>query len=400
MKFSSKVQKCQLSPVRQFNPCAAEAEAKGRTIYHLNIGQPDIKTPDAFFEAVRNFKKPVLEYAPTPGLPEYLDAVRGYYAKIGIKLDRSDILVTSGAGEALEFVLATILDDGDELLVPEPFYANYNTFAYMTGGSIRPIPTSPEEGYRYADKARIESLINEHTRGIMVTNPGNPTGVVLTHEEMQTIVDVVKEHNLFLVADEVYREFFYEGQGLTTFASFEDAKENLIIADSISKRFSACGARIGAMISRNKEFMAQAMKLCQGRLCPATIDQLGAAAMYRSVEPSYFENVRTEYKSGGTPWWRSWPRSPELPSACRTARSISWPPCRWMTRKKLQYFLLEEFEDNGDTVMYAPGSGFYADPAKGRSEIRIAYVKNCDYLRRAIQLVGKGVAAYNAKRGV
>lgn len=399
MKFSSKVQKCQLSPVRQFNPCAAAAEAKGRTIYHLNIGQPDIRTPDAFFEAVGAFKGPVLEYAPTPGLPEYLDAVRGYYAKLGITLERSDILVTSGAGEALEFVLAAILDDGDELLVPEPFYANYNTFAYMTGGSIRPVPTSPDNGYRYADRALIEPLINEHTRGILVTNPGNPTGVVLTPEEMQVIADIVKEHDLFLVADEVYREFFYENQGLTTFGSLEDIRENLIIVDSISKRFSACGARIGAMISRNRDFMAQAMKLCQGRLCPATIDQIGAAAMYRSVEPSYFEDVRTEYKKRRDTVLEELGKIPGAKFSTPDGAFYIMATLPVDDAEKLQYFLLEEFEDGGDTVMYAPGSGFYADPAKGRSEIRIAYVKNCDYLRRAIQLLGKGVAAYNARRG-
>ena len=399
MKFSSKVQKCQLSPVRQFNPCAAAAEAKGRTIYHLNIGQPDIRTPDAFFEAVGAFKGPVLEYAPTPGLPEYLDAVRGYYAKLGITLERSDILVTSGAGEALEFVLAAILDDGDELLVPEPFYANYNTFAYMTGGSIRPVPTSPDNGYRYADRALIEPLINEHTRGILVTNPGNPTGVVLTPEEVRVIADIVKEHDLFLVADEVYREFFYENQGLTTFGSLEDIRENLIIVDSISKRFSACGARIGAMISRNRDFMAQAMKLCQGRLCPATIDQIGAAAMYRSVEPSYFEDVRTEYKKRRDTVLEELGKIPGAKFSTPDGAFYIMATLPVDDAEKLQYFLLEEFEDGGDTVMYAPGSGFYADPAKGRSEIRIAYVKNCDYLRRAIQLLGKGVAAYNARRG-
>ena len=399
MKFSSKVQKCQLSPVRQFNPCAAAAEAKGRTIYHLNIGQPDIRTPDAFFEAVGAFKGPVLEYAPTPGLPEYLDAVRGYYAKLGITLERSDILVTSGAGEALEFVLAAILDDGDELLVPEPFYANYNTFAYMTGGSIRPVPSSPDNGYRYADRALIEPLINEHTRGILVTNPGNPTGVVLTPEEMRVIADIVKEHDLFLVADEVYREFFYENQGLTTFGSLEDIRENLIIVDSISKRFSACGARIGAMISRNRDFMAQAMKLCQGRLCPATIDQIGAAAMYRSVEPSYFEDVRTEYKKRRDTVLEELGKIPGAKFSTPDGAFYIMATLPVDDAEKLQYFLLEEFEDGGDTVMYAPGSGFYADPAKGRSEIRIAYVKNCDYLRRAIQLLGKGVAAYNARRG-
>ena len=400
MKFSSKILKCQLSPVRKFNPCADQAVAAGRTIYHLNIGQPDIKTPESFYQAVREFREPTLEYAPASGLPAYIDAVRSYYAKLGVKLEREDILATSGGGEALEFIMACILDDGDELLVPEPFYANYNTFTFMSGGVIHPIPTSADNGYRFADRKLIESQINERTRAILVTNPGNPTGVVLTHEEMQTIVDIVKEHDLFLVADEVYREFFYNGQGLTTFASFEDAKDHLIIVDSISKRFSACGARIGAMISRNKAFMAQAMKLCQGRLCPATIDQLGAAAMYRDVDASYFENVRTEYKKRRDAVLEELAKIPGATFSVPDGAFYIMATLPVDDAEKLQYFLLEEFEDNGDTVMYAPGSGFYADPSKGRSEIRIAYVKNCDYLRRAIQLVGKGVAAYNAKRGV
>ncbi|MBR6748681.1 MAG: aminotransferase class I/II-fold pyridoxal phosphate-dependent enzyme, partial [Clostridia bacterium] len=185
MKFSSKVEKCELSPVRKFNPCAAEARAKGRKIYHLNIGQPDIKTPEVFFEAVSEFRESVLEYAPAPGRPVLLEAIKEYFAKIGISVETNEMLITTGGGEALDFVMACILDDGDELLVPEPFYANYNTFARMTGGTIRPIPTTAESGYRYADRSIIEPLINEHTRGIMITNPGNPTGVVLTDEEMQ-----------------------------------------------------------------------------------------------------------------------------------------------------------------------------------------------------------------------
>ena len=203
MKFSSKILKCQLSPVRKFNPCADQAVAAGRTIYHLNIGQPDVKTPESFYQAVREFREPTLEYAPASGLPAYIDAVRGYYAKLGVKLEREDILATSGGGEALEFIMACILDDGDELLVPEPFYANYNTFTFMSGGVIHPIPTSADNGYRFADRKLIESQINERTRAILVTNPGNPTGLVLTHEEMRVIADVVKEHDLFLVADEV-----------------------------------------------------------------------------------------------------------------------------------------------------------------------------------------------------
>ena len=400
MKFSSKIQRCELSPMRKFLPYELAAEAKGRKIYHLNIGQPDIETPKAFFDAVKNFQDPVLAYAAAPGVSEFLTAVQGYYANLGIHLEQSDIYATAGGSEALQMALTCILDEGDEILIPEPFYPNYNTFVSVTGGVIRPIPTTPEEGYRYADRARIEPLINEHTRAILVTNPGNPTGVVLTHEEMQTIVDIVKEHDLFLVADEVYREFFYNGQGLTTFASFEDAKDHLIIVDSISKRFSACGARIGAMISRNKAFMAQAMKLCQGRLCPATIDQLGAAAMYRDVDASYFENVRTEYKKRRDAVLEELAKIPGATFSVPDGAFYIMATLPVDDAEKLQYFLLEEFEDNGDTVMYAPGSGFYADPSKGRSEIRIAYVKNCDYLRRAIQLVGKGVAAYNAKRGV
>ena len=400
MKFSSKVQKCGLSPMRKFHPYAVAAAAAGKKIYHLNIGQPDIKTPDAFFEAVRNFKEPVLEYAPTPGLPEYLDAVRGYYAKIGIKLDRSDILVTSGAGEALEFVLATILDDGDEIIVPEPFYPNYHTFITTAGASIHPLHTRPEEGYFFADRAKLEDCITPNTRAIMITNPGNPTGTCLTRDEMKMILDVAVEHDLYLIADEVYREFAYETGELLSFLQFGYGYENLILIDSVSKRFSACGARIGAMISRNKEFMAQAMKLCQGRLCPATIDQLGAAAMYRSVEPSYFENVRTEYKKRRDAVVEELAKIPGVTFSVPDGAFYIMATLPVDDAEKLQYFLLEEFEDNGDTVMYAPGSGFYADPAKGRSEIRIAYVKNCDYLRRAIQLVGKGVAAYNAKRGV
>ena len=365
MKFSSKILKCQLSPVRKFNPCADQAVAAGRTIYHLNIGQPDVKTPESFYQAVREFREPTLEYAPASGLPAYIDAVRGYYAKLGVKLEREDILATSGGGEALEFIMACILDDGDELLVPEPFYANYNTFTFMSGGVIHPIPTSADNGYRFADRKLIESQINERTRAILVTNPGNPTGLV----------------------------------PMGTFCEMEDIKDHVIVVDSISKRFSACGARIGSIISRNREFMAEAMKLCQGRLCTATLDQTGAAAMYEHVQPSYFKEVRDEYKKRRDAVVEELNKIPGTKFHTPDGAFYMMVTLPVDDAEKLQYFLLEEFEDNGDTVMYAPGSGFYADPADGRSEIRIAYVHNYDYLRRAIQLLGKGIAAYNAKRG-
>lgn len=397
MKFSKKVQMCELSPVRKFNPVAAEAKAKGRTIYHLNIGQPDIKTPEVFYEAVRAFNEPVLEYAPAPGMPVLLKAISDYFAKVGIQVGTDEMLITTGGGEALDMVMACILDDDDELLVPEPFYANYNTFARVTGGKIRPIPTSAEDGYRYADRSVIEPLINEHTRGIMITNPGNPTGVVLTEEEMRTMVDIAKEHDLFLIGDEVYREYAYD-RPAKSLLEFTDAAENIIVLDSVSKRFSACGARIGAIITHNKEFIRQALKLCQGRLCSPTLEQVGAAALYEAATPEYYASVREEYQRRRDAVVEAFNKIPGAKFHTPDGAFYLMITLPVDDTEKLQYFLLEEFEDNGDTVMYAPACGFYADSANnGRNEIRIAYVKECDYLVRAIELLGKGIEAYNAK---
>lgn len=234
----------------------------------------------------------------------------------------------------------------------------------------------------------------------MISNPGNPTGVVLTREEMRLIADIVKEHDLFLVADEVYREFIYDDEPMGSFGELEDVKDRVILVDSVSKRFSACGARVGSIICRNKEFMAEALKLCQGRLCSATIDQVGAAAMYRSVTPDYFKAVRDEYKKRRDTVVEELGKLPGVKFDVPDGAFYMMVTLPVDDVEKLQYFLLEEFEDNGETVMYAPGSGFYADPDDGRCEVRIAYVHNCEYLRRAIELLGRGIAAYNRKRGV
>ncbi len=396
MKFSSKIEKCGLSPMRKFHPFAVAAEAKGRKIYHLNIGQPDIETPAAFFDAVKGFTQPVLEYAPSPGVSSFLEAVRGYYAKLGIKLASGDLLAATGGSEALEMVLECILDDGDEILIPEPFYPNYNTFTRVTGGSIHPIPTTPEEGYRYADRSRIEAEINEHTRAIMVTNPGNPTGVVLSHDEMRLIVDIAKEHNLFVIGDEVYREFVYGGEGLATMLEFEDAAENVIVIDSVSKRFSACGARVGVLISRNKELMSHAMKYCQGRLCSATLDQVGAAALY-TVGPEYFSSVRDEYKKRRDTCMEGLAKIPGVVCECPKGAFYIMAKLPVDNTDTFQQWLLEEFEDKGDTVMFAPGEGFYATPGKGRDEVRLAYVLKQADLERAMELLALGIQAYNAR---
>ncbi len=396
MKFSSKIEACELSPIRKFHPYVVAAQAKGRKVYHLNIGQPDIATPTSFFDAVRAFSNPVLEYAPSAGVPAFLEAVLGYYRKLGVNLEEGDILTATGGSEALEMVMQTILEEGDEILVPEPYYPNYATFVHITGARIRPIPTTPEEGYHYADRARIEPLINEHTRAIMITNPGNPTGAVLTREEMRLMADIAREHELFLISDEVYREFVYDSDELDTMLAFEEAAENVVVIDSVSKRFSACGARVGVAISRNKALMQQAMKLCQGRLCSATLDQVGAAAMYQ-VGPEYFAAVRDEYRKRRDVCMEGLSKIPGVVCECPKGAFYIMAKLPVDDTDKFQTWLLEEFEDHGDTVMYAPGEGFYATPGKGRDEVRLAYVICQEDLKRAMELLSLGIEAYNKR---
>ena len=394
MKFSSKVEKCGQSPMRKFHPYAVAAKARGIKVYHLNIGQPDVQTPPAFFEAIRKFEQPVLEYAPSPGIPELIDAIKGYYDKLDMHFDKSEIYITTGGSEALAITLQCILDDGDEILIPEPFYPNYNTMVRTCGASITPIPTCPEEGYHYAEREKIEPLINEHTRAIMVTNPGNPTGTCLTREEMKMILDVAVEHDLYLIADEVYREFAYETGELLSFLQFGYGYENLILIDSVSKRFSACGARIGCLISHNQELMAHALKYCQARLSVATLDQVAAAALY-SVGPEYFDAVREEYKRRRDTVVRKLHEIPGVVCECPKGAFYLMAALPVDDAEKFQQWLLEEFDDHGDTVMFAAGGPFYATPGKGKNEIRIAYVLKQEDLERAMDLLALGIQKYN-----
>ena len=394
MKFSSKVKKCGLSPMRKFHPYAVAAEQAGKKIYHLNIGQPDVETPPAFFDAVKNFSLPVLAYAPSPGLPVMIDAIQRYYDNLDMHFDKSEILITTGGSEALAIVLQCILDDGDEILIPEPFYPNYNTMVRTCGASIHPIPTSPEEGYRYAVRERIEAEINEHTRAIMVTNPGNPTGVVLTPDEMRMMCDIAKEHELFIIGDEAYREFVYAGEPLQSMGQFDDAPENVIVIDTVSKRFSACGARIGCILTRNHELLGEAMKYCQSRLSVATLDQVASAALY-DVGPEYFAAVREEYKRRRDTVVAKLKEIPGVICECPKGAFYIMAALPVDDADKFQKWLLEEFDDNGDTVMFAPGAPFYATPGKGVNEIRIAYVLKQDKLERAMDLLALGIKKYN-----
>jgi len=399
MHISQKAQDCGLSPIRKFHPYAVEAEKQGRKIYHLNIGQPDIETPKAYFEAVRRFADPVVAYAPSPGIPELVDAVRGYYSRrLGVELDGGDILITTGGSEALSILMNCILDEGDEVIVPEPYYPNYYTFIRAAGGVIRPLTTTPDEGYFYADRAKFEALLRPNTRALLVTNPGNPTGTILRPDELRMLAAFARDHGIYLVCDEVYREFLYDGEGeLMSVLQNDGFEDNLVVIDSVSKRFSACGARIGSLISRNRELMNEALKFCQARLSVATLDQVAAAALY-TVPDDYFTATRDEYRRRRDTVVRALRKIPGVVCAEPMGAFYLMAALPVDDADEFQKWLLTEFEDRGETVMYAPGASFYATPGKGRNEIRIAYVICEEDLARAVELLGLGIAAYNSRK--
>ena len=396
MKFSSKVLKCGLSPMRKFHPYAVAAEAKGKKIYHLNIGQPDLPTPTAYYDAVRNFDRKTLAYAESPGMPVLIDAVRGYYHKLGVDLAPNDVLITTGGSEALLMTCLSILDPYTEVIIPEPYYPNYTTFVHAAGGVIRALPTNPWEGYRYAKRERIESLITKNTRAILITNPGNPTGVVLSQDEMEMLVDLAQKHDLFLIGDEAYREFVYAGEPLQSMGQFEDAAENVIVIDTVSKRFSACGARVGCVVTRNKELQAALLKFCQSRLSVATIDQIGAAALY-TVDPAFFRQSKEEYRRRRDTVISKLRQIPGVVVEEPMGAFYVMASLPVDDADKFQYWLLENFDHQGDTVMFAPGAPFYETPGKGINEVRIAYVLKQEDLERAMDVLAIGISEYQRK---
>ena len=394
MQISINANRCEPSPMRKFHPLAVQAKKDGKKIYHLNIGQPDLPTPKAFYEAVHNFADQTLAYEASPGRPVLIEAIKKYYGTLGVSLEDNDILVTTGGSEALLFTCLSILDPYTEVIIPEPYYPNYTTFVHAAGGVIRALPTNPWEGYRYADRERIESLITPNTRAILITNPGNPTGVVLDESEMRMIADIAKKHNLFLICDEVYREFCYDDKfGVPTMARFRDIDENLVIVDSVSKRFSACGARVGCVVTRNKQLQAALLKFCQSRLAVATVDQVGAAALY-SVDSAFFRSCKEEYRKRRDTVIRKLRKIPGVVVEEPMGAFYLMASLPVDNADKFQKWLLEEFSDNGDTVMFAPGAPFYETPGKGINEVRIAYVLKQQDLERAMDVLAKGIAAY------
>ena len=397
MKLSQKIQEMDLSPIRKFVPYADAARAKGKKVYGLNIGQPDIKTPKAFFDAVKNFDQEVLAYANSQGIPSLIEAIVGYYNRLGLDFEKKDILITNGGSEALSMIMTGILDNGDEVIMAEPFYTNYKTFILAAGGKLVAIPTTAEDGYQYAVREKIEGVITPKTKAIAIISPGNPTGKVLTKEEMKLIVDIVLEHDLYLICDEVYREFVYDGKSMSSFAEFKEAEQNVIIVDSVSKRYSACGARIGSIASKNEELMGNLMKICQARLCVPTLDQIGSAALY-NLEPSYFDDIKKEYEH----------RRDVSVAALNEIEGIKYGvpegafyiTCQLPVDNAEDFlmFLLQEFDVDGETCMFAPAGGFYGTKGVGQSDIRIAYVLNAEDMKKGINIIKDGIKAYNARK--
>jgi len=397
MKLSTKIQEMNYSPIRKFNSYAAAASEQGKKIYKLNIGQPDIITPTVFFEAIRNFDEKVLEYGESIGNIELREGIVKYFKNVGVECTKDELIITNGGSEALLFIFLALLNEGDEALMAEPFYSNYHSLIKAAGGSIAPIPTIAEEGYAYASKEKLEAALTDKTKVMCVVNPSNPTGTLLTEEEVRTVIDFAIEHDLWLVVDEVYREFIYDGQEMSSFAHYPEIEDRLIVVDSISKRFASCGARIGYIMTKNEELHGNIMKLAQSKLCCPTLEQVGAAALY-GLEANYFDETREEYKR-------------RRDAICEELSKIEGavfrkPGGAFYVMVKLPVdnaedflmFLLTEFDVDGETIMYAPASGFYQTEGCGINEVRLAYVLKEEDLRRAMQILKLGIEAYNKKK--
>lgn len=392
-KISLRAEEMPASPIRKLVPLAEAAKARGTKIYHLNIGQPDLPSPGVGLDALKRIDRTILEYSPSDGYRSLREKLASYYEQYQIRLNPDDIIVTTGGSEAVLFAFMSCLNPGDEIIVPEPAYANYMAFAISAGAVIRPVLSSIEEGFALPAVEEFEKLINERTRGILICNPNNPTGYLYTRKEMNQIRDLVKKYDLFLFSDEVYREFIYTGSPYISACHLEGIEDHVVLIDSVSKRYSECGIRIGALITKNRELRDAVMKFCQARLSPPLLGQIVAEASMDAPR-SYMIRTYEEYierrnclidglnKISGV-------YSPIPMGAFYTVARLPIDDC-----DRFCAWCLSDFEYEGETIMLAPASGFYTDPAKGRDEVRIAYVLKKDDLRRALFILGKALEAY------
>lgn len=394
-QLSQKMLEMKASSVRKLTKYADDAESKGKKIYRLNIGQPDLHVPEEYYAHIRAFNEPTVEYMPSNGVPELLKAVEKYYKGAGINVDQKHIYITTGGTEAILFTLLALTNSGDEFIVFEPYYSNYNTLFTITGATPIAVTTYAENGF-HLKKDAIEAKITDKTKAILITNPGNPTGTVLTKEEVRMVADIAKEHDLYIIADEVYREIVFDGREITSFGFLEDIHNRLIIVDSVSKRFNACGARIGVVVSKNKEVLKIIAKLCQGRLAVSTIEQYGAIGLYSSGY-RVINEIRDEFQRRRDVVFSNLKEMPGV--ICEKPEGAFYVICKLPVNdaEKFLIWMLEEFEDNGETVMASPANGFYATEGLGKNEIRIAYVLEPEKLDRAMHIFAKGIEAYNKR---
>ncbi len=393
MQLSQRALDIQASPIRKLMPHAIAARKRGLKIYHLNIGQPDIPTPQQMIDAYHGFSDKVLAYGPSQGLDVYRAGLVKYYANCGIALQEHEIIVTTAGSEAITFAMMVVCGVGDEILVPEPFYTNYNGFATMAGIVLKPVTTYAETGFQLPPNEQIEARIGARTKAIMICNPGNPTGTVYSREEILRLADLARKHALYLISDEVYREFVYEGRTHTSILDVPGLEEQAIMVDSVSKRYSACGARIGCIVSHNKALMDATLKFAQARLCPPTVDQLAANACV-DLGAEFFEPLIGEYQARRDLVYDA---LMQIPGAVCVKPQGAFYIIVKLPVQDCEHFvtwLLDEFSIDGETVMGAPAEGFYATPGLGRDEMRLAYVLNEDELRKAMRIFAKGFEAY------
>jgi aspartate aminotransferase len=391
--ISEKAIKMPASPIRKLVPFAEEAKKKGRKVYHLNIGQPDIPTPEVALNAMHNIDLKVIEYSHSAGNESYRRKLSVYYRKLGINADYDDILVTTGGSEAILFALLTCINPGEEVITPEPFYANYNGFAVAAGIKIIPVPSYIKDDFALPPVGEIENKITPATKGIIICNPNNPTGYLYAREELLTLGEIVKKHDLFLFSDEAYREFCYDGAEHFSAMQLLGIENNIIMVDSVSKRYSECGARIGALVTKNREVITAALKFAQARLSPPGLGQIAAEASIDTPE-SYFREVNREYMARRDFIVESLNRIPGV--YCPKPRGAFYSVVRLPVddADKFAQWLLQEFEYRNQTVMVAPASGFYSTPGCGKDEVRIAYVLKIDDLKNAIETLAEALKVY------
>ncbi len=392
-KISDRAQKMQASPIRKLIPFADEAKERGINVIPLNIGQPDIPTPKPILDAIKNYDEKVLAYCPSQGNEGLLKAFSQYYQRLNINLETDDIIVTTSGSEAIFFAMLAVCDVGDELLVFEPFYANYEGIATQTGIKMRAIRTFPENGFHLPSKETIEASITSKTRGILICNPNNPTGTVYSKEELRNLAEIAEKHNIFLISDEVYREFVYDGQEHTSVMTFDDYSDNLILVDSVSKRYSVCGARIGLIASRNKDVMKAVLKFAQARLCSPTVEQIGAKAGIE-MDMSYFKPILAEYQKRRDAIMAGLSKIPGV--VCETPGGAFYCIVKLPVSNAEEFakWLLTDYDYEGDTVLVAPAESFYLTPGLGINEVRLSYVIEVDKINRAMEVLAAALKEY------